>query len=97
MQKIKKYIRGKFSGIFIEMFERFVRVFSAVTICPNREIISNAYSNAALLQETASGDLLAPVCQTLFQLGKNNLDRFGNLAVASDTVKFPDVNFAFTH
>jgi hypothetical protein len=34
---------------------------------------------------------------TLFQLGKNNLDRFGNLAVASDTVKFPDVNFAFTY
>ncbi|MDR1225170.1 MAG: hypothetical protein LBL07_20165 [Tannerella sp.] len=91
------YIKEIFSGIFIEMLERLVRLFSTVTICPNRETLSTAYSDVALLQETASKDPLAPVCQTLFQLGKNNLDRFGNLPVASDTVKFPDVNFAFTY
>jgi hypothetical protein len=91
------YIKGIFSGIFTEMLERIVRVFSTVTIYPNREIISTAYSNAALWQETANRSPLFPVCQTLFQLGKNNLDRSGNLPVTSDTVKFPDTNFAFTH
>jgi hypothetical protein len=75
MQKVKKYIKVRFLGIFIEMLERFVRVFSTVTICLNWEIISNAYSDAALLQETANRNLLFPVCQTLFQLDKNNLDR----------------------
>jgi hypothetical protein len=90
------YIKGIFSGIFTEMLERIVRVFSTVTICPNREIISTAYINVALWQETANRNPLFPVCQTLFQLGKNNLDRLGNLPVASDTVKFPDANFALT-
>jgi hypothetical protein len=69
------YIRGIFSGIFIEMLERLVRLFSTVMVCPNREIISNTYSDVALLQKIAGRDLFAPVCQTLFQLGKNNLDR----------------------
>ncbi|MDR0682814.1 MAG: hypothetical protein LBG15_13360 [Dysgonamonadaceae bacterium] len=92
-------MRGRFLDIFIETVKRLVRVFSGVPVCPNpnRRIFSNTYSDAALLQETANGDPLSPVCQTLFQLGKNNLDRFGNLPVASDTGKSPDANFAFAH
>jgi hypothetical protein len=31
---------------------------------------------------------------TIWQLGKNNLDRLGNLSVASDTDKFPFAIFA---
>jgi hypothetical protein len=75
MQIVKKHIKGRFINVFIEMMERLVRVFSAMTIYPNRGIISDAYSDAALLQETANRNPLFPVCQTLFQLGKNNLDR----------------------
>jgi hypothetical protein len=64
-------------------------------ICPNRGILSTAYSDVALLQERRNGCPHAPVCQTLFQLGKNNLDRLGDLTVASDTVKSQDANAAF--
>jgi hypothetical protein len=97
MWKVKGYIRGRFLDIFIEMAERFIREFPAVTLCPNRRAILAVYSDAALLQETENGVPHSPICQTLLQLGKNNLDRFGNLSVASDTGKFSDANFAFAH
>jgi hypothetical protein len=87
MQTVKRHIKRRLLGIFTGMPEMFVHEFSVVTICPNREIISNAYGDAVLLQKTANRGPL-PICQTIFQLDKNNLDRFGNLPVASDTVKF---------
>jgi hypothetical protein len=55
MRKVNEYIRGRFLYLLIETVERFVREFSAVTICVNWGIISNTYSDAALLQETANG------------------------------------------
>jgi hypothetical protein len=75
MQIVKKHIKRRFLNVFIEMVERLVCIFSVMTIYPSRGIISDTYSEAALLQETANRNLLFSVCQTLFQLGKNNLDR----------------------
>jgi hypothetical protein len=60
MQIVKKHIKGRFLNLFIEIVERLVRIFSVVTIYPTREIISNAYSDVALLQETANMDSLFP-------------------------------------
>jgi hypothetical protein len=37
----------------------------------------NTHNDAALLSAIPNGELRTPICKTLFQLGKNNLDTFG--------------------
>jgi hypothetical protein len=89
MRKVKKYTRENLLRIFIEMFKRCACVLSVTRICPNQEIISSAYNGVVLLQTKERPPYFL---NTLFQLGKNNLDRFGHLSVASNTDKCPDAN-----
>jgi hypothetical protein len=70
-------IINRLLSIFIEMFRSFVLCMFGKKDLLQSGIILKTYNDAALLSAIPNGKLRTPICKTLFQLGKNNLDTFG--------------------
>jgi hypothetical protein len=77
-EEIEKII-NRLLSIFIEMFRSFVLCMFGKKDLLQFEIINikKTHNDAALLLAIQNGELRTPICKTLFQLGKNNLDTFG--------------------